>query len=144
MQGKVQAGAAMTNQFTLSILGLPDIYVTRLGELTTEVMVAEMSDGTRQTTGKVKGQDVEMDTYLHHATERAALEGMLVATQTGAPGYKLPATLHMNGADGQPVASWTLDGFFIKGRKSPELNVSDDGDGVKLTWMVSYDNLLPL
>lgn len=144
MKGTVQAGAAVTNKFRLVVPGLPETYWTRFGELTRELVTAEMSDRTVQSTGDVKPGEVDADQYMHHADERVALEAWFAQCAVAAPGYKRAGELYFHGADGQPVAAYTLVGLFTKGPKTPELNRGQDGEGVQITWMFSYDDVLPL
>ena len=143
-EGTVEPGAAVTNKFKLEIQGVQDTYWTRMGELTSELVTAEMDDGTVQTTGRLKPGESDGDQYMHHASERLALEVLYRACQTGAPGHKRPATLTFLGADGQPVMGMLILGFLLKGRKTPELASGSDGEGVKITWMFSHDRLVIL
>ena len=77
----------------------------------------------------------------HHDSEIVALEAWYAACKVGAPGHKQIGTLHMLGADGQPVRSFLLDGLICKGRSTPELDASADGDGLIFTWKMVVDNV---
>lgn len=143
-KGSVQPGGAMSNQFRLVVPGFPEIYFTRIGELSAELVKAEMADGTWQSTGKVKPGETEVDQYLHHDGERAAMEAWWTACQAGAPGHKLDCELYFQGSDGQPRASYLLDGVIVTSRKTPELNRAQDGEGVLLTWGLAFDAVIPL
>lgn len=143
-KGDVEAGSAVSNQFTLEVVGLPAIYFTRVGELTVELAVAEMADGTWQSTGRVKPGETEADQYVHHEVERVAMEAWFTACRTGAPGHKTTALLHLCGADGNPVVSYLLDGVINRGRKLPEHDKSGDGEGVRATWMLAFDDVVPM
>lgn len=144
MKGTVQAGAAVTNKFRLVVPGLPNTYWTRFGELTAELVTTEMADGTIQSTGRIKPGEVDADQYMHHVDERVGLEAWLVQCATGAPGHKRAGELYFHGADGNPVAAYTLVGLLNKGRKTPELNRAQDGEGVQITWMFTFDDVIAL
>lgn len=144
MTGSVQPDAAMSNKFKLNIVGLPPIYFNRIGEVTTELVVAEMADGTWQSTGKIKPGECEVEQYLHHETERVAMEAWFAACASGAPLHKLPATVEFQGADGKPRAIYLWDGVINRGRKTPELDAKSEGEGLRLTWMLAIDIVVPV
>jgi len=140
----IQPDAAMTNQFKLEIEGLPAIVFTSTGELATELELATMPDGTRQSTGKTKPSDTEVKHMAHHAEERIAMEAWFAQCIAGSPTGKRPGFLHLLGADGRTVkASYALDGCLAYIRKLPELDSSTEGEGAMLTWSLSVDNVLP-
>lgn len=143
-QGDVQAKGAMTNQFAFKVSGLVPMYFVRVGEITTELVVAEMSDGTWQSTGKIKPGELEVEQYIHHTEERLAMEAWFADCIVGGPLHKIPATVEFRGADNQPRAIYALDGVIVKGRKTPELDQSAEGTGAKMTWMLAVDNVVPL
>lgn len=144
MKGTVQAGSAVTNQFKLVLPGLPEIYFTRVGELSRELVIAEMADGTWQSTGRIKPGEVECEQYMHHLAERVAMEAWHQACATGAPGHKIAGEMFYMGADGQPVAAYILVGVLNKGRKTPEVNVAQEGEGVQIVWMLAFDDVVQL
>lgn len=142
-KGTAQANAAMTNQYVLEIAGAPDIFFVRVGELTSELVLAELADKTMQTTGQVNPGEFEADQYVHHDSEVLFLDALYILARTGAPLHKLGALLHLKRANGSTVRSILIDGLICKGKKSPELSAGDDGSAVMFTWTFSYDDILP-
>ena len=143
-KGTVEAGSALTNQYALELSGMPTIYFTRVGELDVQLVKAKMADLTWQTTGQVNPLETEVDQYLHHSSERVAMEAWFAACVAGSPAHKKTGLLYFNGADGQPVASFMLDGVLNCGPKYPELKAMDDGEGVVITWKLAVDNVVPV
>lgn len=144
-KGRVEAGSAMTNQYKLEVPGAPDIFFTRVGEIESELVLADMADRTRQTTGAVNASEVEVEQYIHHATERVFMESWFALCCVGAPLHKLTGLLFLFAADGTTVkASYLLDGMILKKRGTPELAAGDDGAGGKLKWTISIDMLIPI
>lgn len=144
-KGTVEANAAVTNQFRLEIPGTPDILFVRVGELERLLVLAEMPDKTMQSTGQVQPGEFEADIMAHHTAARVALDAMFELARTGAPLNKVVGTMHYLGADGASVKlSKLLDGLICKGSKLPEMQSGDDGEGVKVTYMFSYDDVIPI
>lgn len=142
-KGTIEAGAAVTNHFRFEIFGIVPIPVTRIGELTREIVMAEMPDQTMQTTGQVKPGDSDFDVPAHHDAAVAGLNALMALNANGVVLGKVPATLYILGADNTSVKrSVLLDGFAITGLKTPELNSGDDGEMVAFTYSFSYDNLV--
>ena len=142
-KGTVEDGAALTNSFRLEIPVLGTVYFTKVGQLEQELKTATLPDSTAQTTGKVDPVETELEHMAHHGSEVLALEAWYAACKAGAPLHKQVGLLFVLGADGNPVRSYVLDGMICKGRTVPELDASADGEGVKLTWKVSIDNIFP-
>lgn len=144
MKGQVEAGAAVSNNYRLEITGLPAIYFTRVGELARELVIAELADRTNVSTGEVKPGTFEADQYLHHTSERLALEALHGLASGGVLGYKSSALLHHLDAGGNVKGSWLIQGLICTGRKLPELAAGEDGEGVKITWSFAYDDVIPV
>ncbi len=143
-KGDVEEGSAIASQFELSIPGMPNIFWTRIGEVTVELIMSEQADQTWQTTGVTKPSETDADQYVHHEAEWLAMQAWFVACQTGAPLHKKVGTMHLNGADGQPVRSMRWQGITLSGWKVPELDAGGDGASVRATWMMKIDAVLPL
>jgi len=143
-KGTVEEGAALSNAFRLEIPVLGTVYFTKVGSLEQELKTATLPDSTAQTTGKVDPIETDVEQMAHHDSEWVALEAWYAACKGGAPGHKQAATLHMLGADGEPVRSFLLNGVICKGRTIPELDASGDGDGLAFTWKISVDDVIPL
>lgn len=143
-KGSVQSGAALSNSYRLEIPGLGSILFTRIGSLADELTTITLADGTAQTGGKVNPIETEVAHYIHHRAELLAFEAWYAAAKVGGPLYKRGGTLHYLGADGQPVASYALEGVFPKGRELPELDGTGDGEAVTVNWTISIDNVIPL
>lgn len=144
MKGQVEDGAAVTNQYELEIDGMPPIYFTAVGELSRELQVAAMDDDTNQSTGRVTTGETTADQYVHHEDERIAMEAWHQACVDGAPGYKRGGQLNLKRADQGVVASYEITGMICRIRKLPQLATGEDGQGVKITWTIAYDDVLPL
>jgi hypothetical protein len=143
-KGTVEPGAALSNSFRLEIPILGTVYFTKVGALEQELKTAVLPDSTAQTTGKVDPVEFDAEQMAHHGTEILALEAWFAACKVGAPLHKQIGTLHMLGADGEPVRSYLLDGLILKGRTIPELDASGDGEGVRFGWKLVVDNVVPL
>lgn len=144
-KGTVEAGASMSNQFKLVIAGLPDTFFTKIGATDSELVLAEMADQTRQSTGQVKPLDCDVEQYVHHTAERVALELMFAQAVASAPGHKREGIVHLLAGDGvSVVCSWLWSGVILKKRSTPELAAGDDGTGTKIKWTFSIDAVTPL
>jgi hypothetical protein len=144
-KGTVEAGAAMTNQYKLQLDGMPDTFYTKIGAIDSELVLAEMADQTRQSTGQVKPVDVDVEQYVHHTAELVALEGRFAACIASAPGHKADGMCSLLGGDGKTVvASWLWTGVIIKKRGTPELAAGDDGQGARMKWTFSIDAVTPI
>lgn len=143
-KGTIEPGAALSNSFRLEVPILGTIYFTKVGALEQELKTATMADTTAQVTGKVDPVETEVEQYAHHDAEVAALEAWYAACKVGAPGHKQIGTLYLLGSDGNPVRSFLLDGILCKGRTIPELDAAGDGEGVRFTWKLVVDNVIPL
>lgn len=146
MKGQVKAGAPKSNKFRLTFVdpnGIPSppIYITRIGEESREVVLADMPDFTRQSTGQVKAIDTEIDVVGNDDVAIAYLEGRLLATESGAVGHKTAALVALldEGENVRRTHEWS--GVIVKGRKRPELSVGpSDGTAVVYTYMLSLDD----
>lgn len=143
-KGTVEEGAALSNSFRLEVPVLGTVYFTKVGQLEQELKTTTLPDSTAQTTGKVDPVETEVQQMAHHDSEIVALEVWYAACKVGAPAHKQVGTLHLLGADGQPVRSFLLDGMICKGRTIPELDASGDGEGLQFTWKLVVDNVIPL
>jgi len=143
-KGTVEEGAALSNAFRLEIPVLGTVYFTKVGQLEQELKTTTLPDSTAQTTGKVDPVETDVEQMAHHDSEIVALEAWYAACKAGAPGHKQIGTLHLLGADGEPVRSYLLDGVICKGRTIPELDASADGEGLAFTWKIVVDNVIPL
>jgi len=144
-KGTVEAGAAVTSQYTLSLPLIGDINATEIGAIKREVELADMPDRTRQSTGNEKPIDTTIKTLIHHTEEMLAMEALYLATRTGTAGYKVEGTtLSLNGADEVKVRGYLLLGFIIHGMEIPDLKAGDQGSPVEVTWSVSLDGVEPL
>lgn len=143
-KGTVEAGAALSNSFRLEVPILGTIYFVKVGALEQELKTAIMPDSTAQTTGKVDPVEFEASSMAHHGTEILALEAWYAACKSGAPFHKQIGTLHVLGADGEPVRSYLLDGLLLKGRTIPELDAAGDGEAVIYGWKMIVDNVVPI
>lgn len=143
-KGTVEDGAALSNSFRLEVPVLGTIYFTKVGQLEQELKTTTLPDSTAQVTGKTDPIETEVDQMAHHDGEIVALEAWYAACKAGAPGHKQIGTLHLLGADGEPVRSFLLEGMICKGRTIPELDASAEGEGVQFTWKLSIDNVVPL
>jgi len=143
-KGTVEPGAALSNSFRFDVPILGSVYFTKIGALSQELKTTTLADSTAQVTGKVDPVETEVEQYAHHDAEIVALEAWYAACKVGAPLHKQIGTLHLLGADGQPVRSFLLDGVICKGRQIPELDAKGDGEGVAFTWKLVVDNVIPL
>lgn len=141
-QGKADANSAVTNSYRLEIVGLPDIFFTRVGELERKLIMVDMPDQTKQVSGQVSSGEFDADQLAHHEGERAALEALLTLSASGTLGHKTVGTMFYLRADGTVVLSVMLDGLICMGRKLPEMNAQDDGEKVVITWSFTYDDLI--
>lgn len=143
-KGTVEAGAALSNSYRLEIPILGTIYFTKVGALESVLKTTVLADTTAQSTGKVDPIETDVEQYAHHDAEVAALEAWFAACIAGAPLHKQIGTLHLLGADGNPVRSYLLDGMILRGRTLPEMDASGDGEAIRIGWKLSIDGVVPL
>ena len=144
-KGAIDPNAAITAQFRLEIPGAPDLVFTRVGEMETQLVMAEMPDKTMQPTGQANPGEFEADLPMHHADQRAFLEAWLILTRTGSPGHKLVGTMYYLRADGvTSVRSVLLDGLVLRGDKDPEMSAGEDGEMAVITYSFTYDDRIKL
>lgn len=144
-KGSIQPNAAMTNLFAITIAGIVPITATRFSGLERLVGVAKLPDQTLQSTGQVQPMDsAEIDIPTHHRTEIAAMDALALLTETGAPLYKNLAQVDQLSANKAIVQSDSLVGFMVRGRKRPANDSGADGAMHVTTYVVAWDDSLPL
>lgn len=141
-KGTAQPNAAMTNQFRLEIVGLPEIYFSRVGEIERMITLAELPDRTYQSTGQVAVGEFEADMMPHHDTEWLAVQAWHREVEAGLATAKRPGTLYALRANGQVARALQLDGVLLKGWKLPEFATGEDGSGVVATLTLTYDDVI--
>lgn len=145
MQGTVQPRHIPVNNYELLVNGLPPIVFSEISGFDDETEAVDLPDRTKASGGNKKPIEFTAKSFEHHETERAALEawhkeGRDPVTKT----YKKVGTLIKRNIGGEVATTNTLSGLWITKKKSPDLDMSNEGQAAMLEWTFSADSIDPI
>lgn len=145
MKGTIKPDHMPLNKYTLQIIGLIPITMTKVTGVEDELEVIEMPDRTKASGGFRKATEFSAMVPLHHTAEQAALELWFRESQDPiSPGYKKACTLTHESLSGDNTRTFSLAGVFPMKRKLPDLEVKNEGELAEVEWTFSADDVLPL
>ena len=142
MKGDVKAGAVVTNKFDLEFLGvfaIPKLYAVSMGEVTRELVMAEMSDQTKQSTGIVKAFEFDIEVPMHHE-DQVAMHRWFNGCVAALIGHKQGGLAYYKGADGKAIRTTTLIGCVCSKEVLPAMNKAEDGKQGNAKYTISVDS----
>jgi hypothetical protein len=145
LKASLQPDHIPVNKFSLAIVGLVSFTFTTVGALEEEIDKVMLPDRTAATGGNSKPIEFTGTTPLHHTVENAALELWFnEAKDPVSATYKKFATLTLTSGTGAIKRRYTLLGLWISKRKTPELDMNDEGSLAVAEWTFSADSLVPI
>jgi hypothetical protein len=146
LKGTILPGHIPVNKYTLQVIGLPPLVVTKIGGLEEELETAELPDRTQHSNGQTKPLEVTIEIMMHHPIERLALEQWLTdGKDPVAVDYKKNAVLVYlpNSVVGLPAA-YGLTGCFLKSRKTADADMANDSDAQTIEYVMCIDSVDPI
>lgn len=147
LQGTLLSNHVPVNNFTLTVNGTGGgtYFFTEISGIETEVQAVDLPDRTKASGGNILPQEFTAKAPLHHATERAKLEGWFKEGQCPVvSGYKKTATLIHKALDGSVQGKYTISGLWIMKRKLPDLDKTNDGEIAQIEWSFSSDSIVEI
>jgi hypothetical protein len=145
MKGVLQPDHIPVNKYELQVIGMPSLVFTEISGLEEELDTATLPDRTVVTGGASKAVEFTVKQPAHHTVEVAAMEAWYTeAKDPVTPTYKKNATLIMKSGTGQILRTFSLIGTFPKKRKTPDLDMSNEGEMAAYEWTMSCDEPLPI
>ena len=145
LKGIIQPNHVPLNKFQLFVVGIPQIVFVQVSGIEEQLDVVDMPDRTKASGGNTKPVEFTGMTMMHHVVERVALESWFKEGQDPVtPTYKKIGTLIHKGIRDNILATFTLPGLFITGRKLPDLDLANEGEPAMIEWTFSADDILPV
>lgn len=145
VKGKLMADHIPLNKYKLTVLGLPALTITKITGLEEELEVVDLPDRTKATGGTTKAVEFEIETPMHHLLEQAVWEAWYKEGQDPvSPTYKKVANLEHSSGTGKIVRSYSLVGMFVRKRKTPDLEMKNEGELATVTWSCCADEVTPI
>lgn len=145
LKGKIQENHIALNNYQLLVVGLPPLTPTKVSGLEEELDVVTLPDRTQASGGNTKPGEFTIMLPMHHLIEQAAMELWFKGSQDPVvPGYKKPATVIYKSIQDTVLKTYTLVGVFPSKRKTPDAEMSNDGDMAEVEWTLKFDDILPV
>lgn len=144
MKGILLPDHIPVNNYELLVLGAPPIVFTSVDGLETELETVDLPDRTVASGGNEKPTEFTASHPKHHAVEDAYLEGWFKESQRAVPTYKKAATLLVRSVSGLQVRSYNLIGLFPSKRKTPDLEMENEGEPFLTEWTFKADRVIPV
>lgn len=144
-KGTINADHIPKNKYALHIV--PGITITVLGVsgIEEELETVVLPDRTNASGGNTKSGEFTIRTMLHHTIEQIFLEEWFKECQDPVlPLYKRQGTLVMSSISGEHFRSFSMTGLFLSKRSLPDLEMTNEGEAVEVTWTVKYDDVYPV
>lgn len=133
------------NKYTLSIVGIIPLTFTSISGLEEEIDTVELPDRTKATGGNTKPVEITLNAPLHHTAENVALEAWYREAQDPVTStYKKVATLTLQSGTGAIRRTFTLLGCWLSKRKTPDLEMENEGDMAVVEWTMQIDQVVPV
>jgi hypothetical protein len=145
IKGQILPDHMPVNKFQLSIAGLSlPILFTEISGLEQELETVDLPDRTSASGGTTKITEFTAKQPAHHALDIATLEAWFLEAKLGSPTYKKPCTLVIFSLSGLFLRSYTLIGMYPSKRKSPDLDMKNEGEMAEVEWTFKVDDVLPV
>lgn len=130
------------SNYTIKVVGLPDLTPTSIGALEQEIDTADLPDRTTVSGGRTKPGEFEMKIPLHHAVEIAAMKAWRnEAKDPQTPTYKKTGTVQMYSGTRLNNVVVTIVGLYCSKIALPDLEMNNDGEMAEATFTMKYDDL---
>lgn len=127
------------NSYELIVVGAPPLRFTSIGGLEEELETVDLPDRTTASGGNKKPVEFDCMHPKHHAVEDAFLEFWFEEAELCFPTYKKPVTLIVRSISGLQVRTYNLIGVYPTKRKTPDLEMKNEGDLFETTWTFKGD-----
>lgn len=133
------------NKYTLSIVGILPLTFTSISGLEEEIDTVELPDRTKATGGNTKPVEITLMQPLHHTAEYLAMEAWFLEAQDPVTStYKKVATLTLQSGTGAIRRTYTLLGCWVSKRKTPDLEMENEGELAAVEWTMQIDQVIPV
>ena len=144
-KGVIHADHISKNKYELIIVPAPSILIAGISGIEEELETVVLPDRTNVSGGNTKPGEFTMRTFLHHTVEQIFLEEWFKECQDPVlPLYKRQGTLLLSSISGENIRSFSMIGLFLSKRSLPDLEMSNEGEAVEVTWTVKYDEIHPV
>lgn len=147
LKGLLQEDHIPVNKYEMVVVGLavPTITFTNITGLEFELGVIELPDRTKASGGQRGTAEIVGQVPLHHVAEIAAMdlwyeEGLDPVTAT----YKKAGTMIYLRGTGQVGKTYSMMGIWVSKRKTPDLDMEDDGEMAVNEYTMQVDDMLPV
>jgi hypothetical protein len=130
------------NNYELMVVGGPPLHFTKVGGLDEELEAVDLPNRTKASGGTTKSLEFTVEHPLHHAVENDFLESWWAACQNRDPGYKKPAVLVLQSISRLRTKTFNLLELFIVKRKTPDLEMANDGELATIEWTFCVERIL--
>lgn len=146
MKGIILPDHIPVNNYKLIVIGGPPIIVfTSVSGLEEELETTELPDRTQASGGNTKPGEFTAKHPKHHLIEDVFLESWFLMSQDPVlPGYKRAATLLVSSISRLNTRSYSMIGIFPFKRKTPDLEMKNEGEVFQTEWSFKYDKLIPV
>lgn len=145
MKGTIQPDHMPVNKFELRVAGLVDLNAITVSGIEETIERVVLPDRTAASGGQKPPGEFTIELPIHHDAEFAAMELWYKEGQDPVMAtYKKPCTLIVKSISGQKTRNFTLIGVWVSGRTLPDLDKENEGELAKATYLMSYDDIIPL
>jgi hypothetical protein len=142
IKGVIEPEHIAVNKYELAVIGLPPLTPTSIGGLEQELETVTLPDRTVASGGNTKALETTIAIPAHHRVEIAAMEKWCIDGEDPvAPDYKKAATLIMKRISIKDGLAFSLTGVFAKKKKTPDLEMSNEGDMAVIEYTLSIDSI---
>lgn len=145
MKGTIQLDHMPANKYLLYITNMPIITFTSVSGLDEKLETVDLPDRTKASGGNSKPIELTAKVPMHHRADNVALEAWYGQGRDPVlPSYKVVGTMNYISLSSIVIASYSLVGIFCTGRKTPDVEMKNEGDMVEVEWGFSVDVILPI
>lgn len=144
MKGLILPDHIPLNRYQLLVVGGPPLIFTSIDGLEEELETVDLPDRTVASGGNTKSFEFVAMHPKHHTGEDDYLEEWFEQSQIVLPTYKRAATLLVETISGIQVRSYNLIGLFPSKRKTPDLEMNNEGELFETEWTFKGDRIIPI
>lgn len=155
LKGRIAPFHIPVNNYEMTVAVPPfpgKLTFTKISGLDEELESVELPDRTRASGGQTKPGTFTAEMPMHHLLEQVYMEQWFNAGQEPVTrDYKrdvtllyIPIGLNPVLAGGGIVRTMGLTGVFVTRRKTPDLDMKNEGDMAVIEWTFSYDDIFPI
>ena len=145
LKGTILPDHIPVNNYELLVLGIVPLTFTEISGLEEELETTQLPDRTVASGGNTLPVEFTAMQPMHHLIEVGAMEVWFRESQDPVlPTYKKAATILVKSISGLQTRSYALTGVFPKKRKTPDLEMANEGEAAMIEWTFSADKVLPL